>query len=185
MAAKRKASNQVGTLTKAELSRQLGVTPKTVYRWIADGMPGGNTGPWDIAAIKAWARARRSESARRTEHVGPHAGEWPKEVPRGTSAAGVREKMEAATLKWREARAGKETVALRKLQGELIEKAEVERLLVERALAFKKSLTSLGRRLAPLVAGMDVREAAARIDDEARAILVAYSRPAQVGDDDG
>ena len=65
---------------------------------------------------------------------------------------------------------------LKKLRGELIEAETVDRLLVTRALEFKKALVSLSRRLAPQLVGMDVRTIRERIDDECRKILETYSR---------
>ena len=82
----------------------------------------------------------------------------------------------AATVAYRKARAARELIMLKKLRGELIEAETVDRLLVTRALEFKKALVSLSRRLAPQLVGMDVRTIRERIDDECRKILETYSR---------
>ena len=67
-------------------------------------------------------------------------------------------------------------IMLKKLRGELIEAETVDRLLVTRALEFKKALVNLSRRLSPQLVGLDVRALRERIDSECRKILETYSR---------
>ncbi len=65
-------------------------------------------------------------------------------------------------------------IELDKMRGEVIERAEVERMLVQRIAVFRRLLRSFGRRVAPQVLGMaDVRECAILLQAEADGVLQA------------
>lgn len=83
-------------------------------------------------------------------------------------------------LKWeihfRKFRAKLSEVSYKKERGELISRAEVETLLVDRAVEFKKALLSRGRRLSLRLAHKDSQECQRILDEDSLQTLETYSR---------
>lgn len=186
--------------TLGDLAEAAGCTPRTVSRWRRDASMPHRSGPWSreqVEAIRGWAAARRSRAARhgRDADLSDRPGRMPP-ADAGNAGDGLESLTRAeldeagriAAVRFRSARAEREATITAQLRGTLIPRSEVAKLLVGRALAFKRSLLAAGRRLAPLVVGLDARQAQTVIDDELTGILRHYSRAAELEDahgDDG
>lgn len=195
-------------VTQRDLARACAASPRTVRRWMRAGMPGGKSGPWDVELILQWVRRMRSAGARRGlgamevrvgdepapldavdndgagDDVLPADGANGDEIdvdPGTLDSRGLDRAAKVAATRFRVARARREELMLQQLAGSLIERGIVEKLLVERSTALRRDLLSIGRRLAPIVVGLDLRDTAIRIADAHRALLATYSRPAEIG----
>lgn len=179
--------------SRSELAAALGVHESTLRRWIsAGGMPGGGDGPWNTEQVRAWAAQRRSRAARRapvsSRLRSDRDSSGTAAVPSTSSerdpavdleelrGAALEEEARRHAVRFRRARADREELELARVREALISRSDVEKLLVERALTFKRSLMPLGRRLAPILAGLEARQVQQRLDAEIRAILEEYSR---------
>jgi hypothetical protein len=79
-------------------------------------------------------------------------------------------------IQFRKFRAKLSEVSYKKEKGELISRAELETLLVDRAVEFKKALLSRGRRLSLRLAHKDSQECQKILDEDGLRILETYSR---------
>ncbi len=150
-----------GTIkTVTALSKVLKVSRKTVYQWKKQpGFPVEPDGTYDPERIMAW---RGAEVENQMELPGPQIAVsekvwWEKE--------------------FRKFRALLAEVSYHKEKGELIPRAEVEALLVDRAVEFKKALLGRGRRLSLRLSHKDSKECQKILDADSLQILETYSRP--------
>lgn len=138
--------------TQIDLAKHFNVSTRTVQFWIQDGMPVTTDGFYPVEHIKAWKeqkdQARRPRDAEKNE-------------------------LEKRKLK---AQAELAEMELKRQREELIPKADVEVQWVQRIQEVKKALMSLPRRLAPQVAGLDVKEAQRVIETRVIEILEGFAR---------
>ncbi len=155
--------------TKEELAQACGVHPRTADNWIKAGAPKLPDGSFDVDVVAAWARERRSQSGKRHgEALMPNDSQRTgDERPR----SGV-----SQVDRFRKLKADEIELKVKKARGLLIERAEVDRLLVARAITFKRELTNMARKLAPLLVGKTVIEIRAEIELQCRHLLDKYSR---------
>lgn len=120
--------------TVAQVSKTFGVSERTVYNWLKNGMPVTESGHYDIASIYAWKIQREG------------SGE----------DSGQKQKWETH---FRQYRALTAEIEYRKKLGELVTREEVEDGRVQRILTIKKALLGLPDRLAPQVVNLDIKKA--------------------------
>jgi hypothetical protein len=138
--------------TQRDVARHFKVSVRTIQFWTAEGMPVMPDGRHNIREIKAWRKAR-----------------------------GIKQKpaeqlsKESSEARLREIKIKREEVKLKKELGELIAKSEVEGVLVQLISVFKRSFLSLGRNLAPQLAGREPREIDAVITGRVREIIQDFS----------
>ncbi|HUV59159.1 MAG TPA: hypothetical protein VMW09_03500 [Desulfatiglandales bacterium] len=139
------------------LAETLGVSRPTIYAWKKEGMPVEPDGTYDPGKIAAW-RGNKSQAEKTPE-----------------SEEEVSEKVKWETH-FRKFRAKLAETAYRKEIGELIPRGEVETLLVDRAVEFKKALLGRGRRLSLRLAHKDAQECQRILSEDSLMILDTYSR---------
>ena len=164
----------------------------------ARGVPESFSGPDDVAvycgysvrtiytAIKVGKLVRRSDGGFDRAEVDRYlaekgrtpavAGDDDDDAPAGPSAA-------AEDRRWRSARADREELLVRRMRGELLERAEAERQWTARAYEYRNSLLLLSRRCAHLIAaaaGCETKLVTEIIDAEVRTLLGALSRKIEI-----
>jgi len=77
---------------------------------------------------------------------------------------------------YRKYKAIKETISVKKLKGELVDREDMEKMFADRVREVKKQLISLGKRLAPRLEGLAPREIETEITQETVRICRNYSR---------
>ncbi len=120
--------------TVAQVSKTFGVSERTVYNWLKNGMPVTESGHYDIASIYAWKIQREGNG----------------------EDSGQKQKWETH---FRQYRALTAEIEYRKKLGELVTREEVEDGRVQRILTIKKALLGLPDRLAPQVVNLDIKKA--------------------------
>lgn len=158
-----------GTLpTQKALADCLGVARQTVIRWKDEGMPVEPDGTYNPVRIASWR-----DLVRAPKTSTPDAAEQPRG---GAPEDGIDHDNEYRKWKARLAE-----LTYRKAAGELIERSEVEQLLTDRAVEFRRSLLGRGRRLALNLVGMTAAEIQAALEEDAIELLRTYTRPHQLG----
>lgn len=139
--------------TQEKVARHFGVSVRTVQYWCRDGAPKTQEGWFNLQDIKKWRdeKEQQNRGPRDTEKV-----EWEKRK--------LKAQAELAEME------------LKRQREELIPKADVEVQWVQRIQEVKKALMSLPRRLAPQVAGLDVKEAQRVIETRVIEILEGFAR---------
>ena len=130
------------------LAAACGVQRSTAYRWIKDGAPSRDDGSFDVDAVAAWARERRSKSAAR-EQIAPDV-----QHNLGTGRAANIDARTAADVSYRQVRAALAALQLQEKRGELVRRQEVADLLVGRAMLFRRRFDSMRRRLPLRLVGL-------------------------------
>lgn len=147
---------------------------------LAAGLPRNADKTFDLDAVHQWI-------AEHPDFALPKSGNetlWPQDrstrLDRGAVPAMVDENTPAANLspieRQRLAVAGLRELDLAQRRGELLQRAEVERLFVSRCVELKRGLMALPRRAAPMVIGVSVLEAQTILEAEVRKLLETYSR---------
>ena len=137
--------------TIAQVSKTFGVSERTVYNWLKNGMPVTESGHYDIASIYAWKIQREG------------SGE----------DSGQKQKWETH---FRQYRALTAEIEYRKKLGELVTREEVEEGRVLRILTIKKALLGLPDRLAPQVVNLDIKKAKEIIKIRIEEIINDFAR---------
>lgn len=153
-------------LNQGELAKALGVSPATVTRWKSKGLPLSVAGKISIASAEAWRAIQKSQ-------VGKHDGDAL--IPDEASVLSDDVEGKKALTQYRRAKAAREMIAVRELRGELVPIQEIDGLLVQRALEFRRGLEALENKLParfPEVAAK-LKEA---LHEEFRNLLLRYSR---------
>lgn len=164
-----------------DLAKACGVSKRTVYNWRKDDtMPGGTDGPWDAALVLPWAEARK-----RAGQVRGSPAAIPKRAPSENGeqlGEAIADNVDPTTLppdtRYRLARAKREELTLERMRGELVERAQVEAMLVSRCQDLRRVLTGMGRRLATLTRGKPERQVREMIDDTVATALEQFVRRA-------
>lgn len=120
--------------TMEEVAKVMEVSYRTVQRWKKDGMPTTQDGFYDLAAIKTWHDERIGEADDEEESK----TFWDINI--------LKKKASLLDLK------------LRKEEGELISREEVEKDMIEKIIAAKRAFLALPTRLAPVLAMKEPRE---------------------------
>ena len=153
--------NENGTVkTIKALAEILGVSRPTIYKMKSEGMRIEPDGTYDPERIMEWRGAKTAAQVK-ADQTG------------GNGDVSEKVQWETEFRKWR-AKLGE--VAYRKEIGELIPKADVEALLVDRATEFKKALLGRGRRLSLRLAHKDAQQCQSLLDADSLQILETYSR---------
>jgi phage terminase Nu1 subunit (DNA packaging protein) len=144
------------------------VTPRTVRNWRGEGAPISRQGEADLAEVQRWLDRRRGGVVAggdgRQRYLEPQQGK------------------EYEEIRLKRAQADKIEQELRVRRGELIERSEVEQLLVARIMAVKQGLQGLARALPPqLIHCQAEREMEAIIARSVRDLLEDYARPLSQG----
>lgn len=119
--------------TMEEVAKVMDVSYRTVQRWKKDAMPVTVDGHYDLDAIRAWHDGRPTKG---DETEGK--AYWDEKI----------RKYKAALLK----------IELKRAEGEVVSRDEVERGRIERIMAVKRSFLAMPTRLAPLLAMKEPRE---------------------------
>lgn len=138
--------------TQGDVARAFKVAVRTVQRWAKDGMPQTPEGFYDITEIQAWRLLKENQVA---------ASDTDKEK---------------WDTKFRQMKALLAEMEYKKRLGELVTLEEVEEGRVQRILAVKKALLSLPRRVAPQVAGLDVRSAQSVLEKRIHEIIDNFAK---------
>lgn len=138
--------------TQEDLARAFKVNVRTVQRWTREGMPKTEEGFYDITEIQAWRLLKDSHVA----DSDLDKDKW--------------------DTKFRQMKALLAEMEYKKRLGELVTREEVEEGRVQRILAVKKALLSLPRRVAPQVAGLDVRSAQAVLEKRIHEIIDNFAK---------
>jgi phage terminase Nu1 subunit (DNA packaging protein) len=120
--------------TVVQVGKTFGVSERTVYNWLRNGMPVTESGHYDIDAIYAWKIEREADG---------------KDV-------GLRQKWETH---FRQYKALTAEIEYRRKLGELVTKDEMEQGRVQRILIIKRALLGLPARLAPQVVNLEIKKA--------------------------
>ena len=136
--------------TRVHLAKILDVHPRTIKRWVDDGMPVMQGGKYNLIEIVEWCRSTNRklfEDEETDQEIN-----WDKE-----------------NKKWR---ALIRKLEYRELQGELVRREEVIAAFVQRWLIVKSGLLGASKTLAPLVAvETDNAKCASIIDGHMRMVL--------------
>ena len=164
--------------TKKDLAAALGHAGslRSIYNWakLAD-FPGGKRGPWDPDAVRAWSTRRRSVTAKDRAEEGTRATRIV--VLPGTDPATL-----DVETRFRYAKARAAELELKVREGELVEWAGVEQLLVARGNDLRKHFGGLGRKLCGRLEGKRERAIQRLIDDEIATYLAEFCRKAGLAD---
>lgn len=177
---KRKATKGVTSTEPAESARwyvldvvrKLKVDEQTVRRWKRAGAPfetetdGARRLYCDPTALQAWLDQR---------------GKIPGKMGRPSDLDGAptaaKDALAAAKLRKEIALATKAELDVAERKAELIPRAEVEAVTIQRIHAVKAALLGLAARVTPRVVGQDGASVHAIVDGEARRILEEFARP--------
>lgn len=152
--------------TQKALADCLGVARQTVIRWKDEGMPVEPDGTYNPVRIAIWRDLVRAPKM--TASTEPSIISMPDhEVDH-----------DAEYRKWKARLA---ELTYRKAAGELIERTEVEQLLTDRAVEFRRALLDRGRRLALNLVGMTAAAIQSALEEDSIEMLRAYTRPHQLG----
>ena len=147
-----------GTVSTIQaLADELGVTRRTVARWKSEGMPVEPDGTYDVVKVSNWHDLTYPGKTK-----SPEEAFWETE--------------------FRKYRAKLSELSYRQKLGELIPVIEVDAMLVDRAVEFKRALLYLARRISLKGAQKDPQSLYAIVEKEAINILEIYSREPDLGE---
>ena len=149
-----------------DLAQAVGVSKATVSRWKRKGLPLNAKGLITIAQAEAWRATQKSQ-------VGKHDGDAL--IPDEATSLSDDVEGKKALTQYRRAKAAKEMIAVRALRGELVPLEEIDGLLVQRALEFRRGLEALENKLPARFPEVAAKLKAA-LHDEFRNLLLRYSR---------
>ncbi len=149
-------SNTVKSLEA--LAKIIGVSRQTLHTWKKEpGFPIEPDGSYSPEKIAAWKKLGSGTKNKDSSDTISDKVKW--------------------DIYFRKFRAKLAKVAYLKEKGELIPRAEVEELLVSRAVEFKKAIISRGRILSLRLANKDAVAIQGILDEDSLEILKSYSRP--------
>jgi hypothetical protein len=147
--------------TQAEVATALRVDKRTVERWVADGMPREPEGYYNLIDIQAWRLVKNEREGSPDEK---EKTKW--------------------DIKYREYKARLAEFELKKAYGQVISRELVEAGMIARILAVKSALWALPKIAAPVVSGMDPREAEAYLRERIKEIFLQFAEREDATHDD-
>lgn len=141
-----------GVRTQGEVATALRVDKRTVERWVSDGMPREPEGYYNLIDIQAWRLVKNEKENNPDE----------------------KEKIKW-DIKYREYKARLAEFELKKVYGQVINRDLVEAGMIARILAVKSALWALPKVVAPVVSGMDPREAEAYLRERVKEIFMQFA----------
>lgn len=147
----------------AALAGILNISRQTAYTWKKEGMPVDPDGSYDPEKIIEW-RGGKTQIQQELFQTG------------GTGGNGEISEKVKWEIHFRKFRAKLAETAYQKEKGELISRGEVENLLVDRAVEFKKALMGRARRLSLRLAYKGAPECQGILEEDSLSILESYSR---------
>lgn len=147
--------------TQGEVASALRVDKRTIERWVSDGMPREPEGDYNLIDIQAWRMVKNEKENDPDE----------------------KEKIKW-DIKYREYKARLAEFELKKAYGQVINRELVEAGMIARILAVKSALWALPKVVAPVVAGMDPREAEAYLRERIKEIFLQFAEREDVAADD-
>ena len=138
--------------TQGEVAKALRVDKRTVERWVNEGMPREPEGYYNLIDIQAWriVKNERDKTPDEKEKI-----KW--------------------DIKYREYKARLAEFELKKAYGQVISRELVEAGMIARILAVKSALWALPKVAAPVVSGMDTREAEAYLRERVKEIFLQFA----------
>jgi phage terminase Nu1 subunit (DNA packaging protein) len=159
--------------TTEELAEALGVTDRTVRRWLERGMPRDPAGGFDVERVREWRRALGNKNGHRLELD----GDIGTESSNGADPPDSRGR-EFWDTKLKEQQARLAQLKVEKLAGELVARREIGRLFAQRIGEFKSALLSFERALIPALRSAQTDpERSAVIRRHTRSLLERIARP--------
>lgn len=147
--------------TQGEVAKALRVDKRTVERWVSDGMPREPEGYYNLIDIQAWRLVKNEKESDPDE-----------------------KKKIKWDIKYREYKARLAEFELKKAYGQVINRELVEAGMIARILAVKSALWALPKVVAPVVAGMDSREAEAYLRERVKEIFLQFAEREDTVSDD-
>ncbi len=147
--------------TQGEVASALRVDKRTIERWVSDGMPREPEGYYNLIDIQAWRMVKNEKENDPDE----------------------KEKIKW-DIKYREYKARLAEFELKKAYGQVINRELVEAGMIARILAVKSALWALPKVVAPVVAGMDPREAEAYLRERIKEIFLQFAEREDAAQDD-
>lgn len=178
-------------IEEAQLLKRLHVTSACLARWRKLGCPvfvlGRGSRYYVEDEVRAWMREMRldgdypgADTAGKEHRERLLAGfQAELEEAEGDVMAErrvIKKHLEQARLKKELALAQKHEIELRRREGELLEREEVERSRLERVLACKANLLALPGKLAPRLAGRTTVDIHTELELEIRTVLEEFAR---------
>ena len=147
--------------TQQEVAKALRVDKRTVERWVSDGMPREPEGYYNLIDIQAWRMVKKEKENDPDE----------------------KEKIKW-DIRYREYKARLAEFELKKAYGQVISRELVEAGMIARILAVKSALWALPKVAAPVVSGMDPREAEAYLRERIKEIFLQFAEREDATHDD-
>lgn len=130
-------------------------TVRTVQRWKKDGMPCKGD-RYDLMAINAWKIGKKLKKSGKGDSDLNGDGFWSNE--------------------YRRYKALNEELRYRENLGQLIPRADVEKLGVQKVIQIRRALLALPRAVAPQLVGLEARESEALLAEKLKEIIAGFTR---------
>jgi len=144
-------------ISTAALSKAMNTSVKTLAEWAKAGMPKESTGWWDLAAVLAWRG--QSVGAGKAEEMSDEARKL------------------RADADFREVRAAREKRMMEIIDGQYIEKTELESEWARRIIEMKSALLLLAKKVSTEFTDATIRRTVEKvITSEVYSMLEQYSR---------
>jgi hypothetical protein len=141
-------------LSRKDVSTAIGMTVRSINRFVDDGMPRNADGTYCLQKYVQWLLDRAADQNGKAE-----PSRWLEE--------------------WRKHRAAITKIELKRMEGSIILKTDVENMFTQRAFEFSRRLKILSRRVGQEVAGKcekKYQDVVAVIDAEAFDMMREYAR---------
>lgn len=140
-----------------EVAKAFGLkTVRTVQRWKKDGMPCKGGDRYDIKEITAWKIGKEFQKTGNSDSDINGDGYWQN--------------------RYRKAKALNEELRYRENLGQLIPRADVEKLGVQKVIQIRRAFQALPRSLAPQLVGLEAREIEALLAEKTKEIIAGFTR---------
>ena len=139
-------------VSQQDVAKTFGVSVRTIWNWIKEGMPTRKEGGYDLEEIYRWKLEKDGEAG----DEGKQKHHW--------------------ETHYRQYKALLAEIDYRKALGELVTREEVEEGRVQRILTVKKALLGLPARLAPQVVNLEIKKAEEIIKIRIEEIINDFAR---------
>ena len=134
--------------THEQVARAFGVSVRTVSNWVRDQMPVRGDGKYSIADIQAW---RFKKSLKHPTEESKPGENWEEQ--------------------YRKFKALEAEIKYKKVRGEVFDRVDIEKGLVQLFTALKTLLLGIPKGVAPQLQGLDARQIQAILDTRIRQII--------------